>query len=40
MVVSVLFLIGLFGNVASYLILIGLGFMGLAYLVVVRRVDN
>lgn len=33
-VVSVLFLIGLFGNVASYLILIGLGFMGLAYLVV------
>lgn len=34
MVVSVLFLIGLFGNVASYLILIGLGFMGLAYLVV------
>lgn len=33
-VVSVLFLIGLFGNIASYLILIGLGFMGLAYLVV------
>ncbi len=33
-VVSVLFLIGLFGNVASYLILIGFGFMGLAYLVV------
>lgn len=33
-VVSVLFLIGLFGNIAGYLILIGLGFMGLAYLVV------
>jgi NADH-ubiquinone oxidoreductase chain 6 len=33
-VVSVLFLIGLFGNIASYLVLIGLGFMGLAYLVV------
>lgn len=34
MVVSVLFLIGLFGNISGYLILIGLGFMGLAYLVV------
>nr|ATI20266.1 NADH dehydrogenase subunit 6 [Juglanconis oblonga]ATI20420.1 NADH dehydrogenase subunit 6 [Juglanconis oblonga] len=33
-VVSVLFLIGLFGNISGYLILIGLGFMGLAYLVV------
>lgn len=33
-VVSVLFLIGLFGNIACYLILIGLGFMGLVYLVV------
>lgn len=33
-VVSVLFLIGLFGNISVYLILIGLGFMGLAYLVV------
>nr|AMX22305.1 NADH dehydrogenase subunit 6 [Cryphonectria parasitica] len=33
-VVSVLFLIGLFGNISVYLILIGLGFMGLVYLVV------
>lgn len=33
-VVSVLFLIGLFANISVYLILIGLGFMGLAYLVV------
>lgn len=33
-VVSVLFLIGLFGSISVYLILIGLGFMGLAYLVV------
>nr|YP_009262046.1 NADH dehydrogenase subunit 6 [Chrysoporthe austroafricana]YP_009262166.1 NADH dehydrogenase subunit 6 [Chrysoporthe cubensis]AMX22121.1 NADH dehydrogenase subunit 6 [Chrysoporthe austroafricana]AMX22241.1 NADH dehydrogenase subunit 6 [Chrysoporthe cubensis] len=33
-VVSVLFLIGLFGNISVYLILIGLGFIGLVYLVV------
>ena len=33
-VVSVLFLIGLFAGISCYLILIGLGFMGLAYLVV------
>lgn len=33
-VVSVLFLIGLFGSISAYLILIGLGFIGLAYLVV------
>lgn len=33
-VVSVLFLIGLFGNISVYLIFIGLTFMGLAYLVV------
>nr|YP_009262111.1 NADH dehydrogenase subunit 6 [Chrysoporthe deuterocubensis]AMX22186.1 NADH dehydrogenase subunit 6 [Chrysoporthe deuterocubensis] len=33
-IVSVLFLIGLFGNISVYLILIGLGFIGLVYLVV------
>jgi NADH-ubiquinone oxidoreductase chain 6 len=33
-IVSVLFLIGLFANISSYLILIGLGFIGLAYLIV------
>lgn len=33
-VVSVLFLIGLFGSISVYLIVIGLGFLGLAYLVV------
>lgn len=33
-VVAVLFLIGLFGSISVYLIFIGLGFMGLTYLVV------
>ncbi len=33
-IVSVLFLIGLFGNVSSYLIITGLGFIGLSYLIV------
>ncbi len=33
-VVSVLFLIGLFANISCYLILLGLGFIGLAYLIV------
>lgn len=33
-IVSVLFLIGLFGGVASYLILIGLSFIGFSYLIV------
>ena len=33
-IVSVLFLIGLFGGVASYLILLGLNFIGFSYLVI------
>jgi len=33
-IVSVLFLIGLFGSVSSYLILLGLNFIGLSYLIV------
>jgi NADH-ubiquinone oxidoreductase chain 6 len=33
-VISVLFLIGLFLNISSYLILIGLNFIGLSYLLV------
>jgi NADH-ubiquinone oxidoreductase chain 6 len=33
-VISVLFLIGLFGGVASYLILLGLNFIGYSYLIV------
>jgi NADH-ubiquinone oxidoreductase chain 6 len=33
-IVSVLFLIGLFSSVASYLILLGLNFIGLSYLIV------
>lgn len=33
-IVSVLFLIGLFGSVASYLILLGLNFIGFSYLIV------
>ena len=33
-IVSVLFLIGLFGGVSSYLILLGLNFIGLSYLIV------
>jgi len=33
-IVSVLFLIGLFGGISSYLIILGLTFIGLAYLVV------
>jgi len=33
-IISVLFLIGLFGGISSYLILLGLTFIGLAYLVV------
>jgi len=33
-IVSVLFLIGLFGGVASYLILLGLNFIGFSYLIV------
>lgn len=33
-IVSILFLIGLFGGISSYLILIGLSFIGLSYLIV------
>ena len=33
-IVSVLFLIGLFGGVASYLILLGLNFIGFSYLII------
>ena len=33
-IVSILFLIGLFGGVSSYLILIGLSFIGLSYLII------
>ena len=33
-IISVLFLIGLFGGVASYLILLGLNFIGFSYLIV------
>jgi NADH-ubiquinone oxidoreductase chain 6 len=33
-IVSILFLIGLFGGVSSYLIFIGLSFIGLAYLII------
>jgi NADH-ubiquinone oxidoreductase chain 6 len=33
-IISVLFLIGLFGGVASYLILLGLNFIGYSYLIV------
>jgi NADH-ubiquinone oxidoreductase chain 6 len=33
-IISVLFLIGLFSGVASYLILLGLSFIGLSYLIV------
>ena len=33
-VISVLFLIGLFSGVSSYLIILGLGFIGLSYLIV------
>jgi len=33
-IISVLFLIGLFGGISSYLIILGLTFIGLAYLVV------
>lgn len=33
-VVSVLFLIGVFGTIASYLIILGLNFLGFVYLVV------
>ncbi|GGA53605.1 hypothetical protein GE21DRAFT_1348681 [Neurospora crassa] len=33
-IISVLFLIGLFASVSSYLILLGLSFIGLAYLIV------
>ena len=33
-IVSVLFLIGLFGSVSTYLILLGLNFIGLSYLIV------
>ena len=33
-IVSILFLIGLFGGISSYLILIGLSFIGLAYLII------
>ena len=33
-VVSVLFLIGLFANISCYLIMLGLSFIGLAYLIV------
>ena len=33
-IVSVLFLIGLFGSISSYLIIIGLTFIGLSYLIV------
>ena len=34
MVVSVLFLIGLFAGISCYLIMLGLSFIGLAYLIV------
>ena len=33
-IVSVLFLIGLFASISSYLIILGLGFIGLSYLIV------
>jgi NADH-ubiquinone oxidoreductase chain 6 len=33
-IVAVLFLIGLFGNISCYLLALGLGFIGLAYLIV------
>lgn len=33
-IVSILFLIGLFGGISSYLILIGLSFIGLSYLII------
>lgn len=33
-IISVLFLIGLFGNISIYLIMLGLSFIGLAYLIV------
>ena len=33
-IVSVLFLIGLFASISCYLILLGLSFIGLAYLIV------
>jgi NADH-ubiquinone oxidoreductase chain 6 len=33
-IVSVLFLIGLFGGISSYLIILGLSFIGLSYLIV------
>lgn len=33
-IISILFLIGLFGGVSSYLILIGLSFIGLSYLII------
>ena len=33
-IVSVLFLIGLFANISSYLIMLGLSFIGLSYLIV------
>ena len=33
-VLSILFLIGLFGNISAYLIMIGLSFIGLSYLIV------
>jgi len=34
MIVSVLFLIGLFSAISSYLIILGLSFIGLSYLIV------
>ena len=33
-IVSVLFLIGLFANISCYLIILGLSFIGLSYLIV------
>jgi NADH-ubiquinone oxidoreductase chain 6 len=33
-IIAVLFLIGLFGNISAYLLALGLGFIGLAYLIV------
>jgi NADH-ubiquinone oxidoreductase chain 6 len=33
-IISVLFLIGLFGSISSYLIMLGLSFIGLSYLIV------
>ena len=33
-IISILFLIGLFGGISSYLILIGLSFIGLSYLII------